>query len=244
MNAITTHPDTPTWLLLHGLLCDADTWRDFVGPLSRSAPVLAANFSNIKTFHEAAQDVLGRVNGPVVIIGHSMGGRIAFEMLRQAPGRIRGAVLMNTGCTALGPGELPKRQAILQAAQTGGIAAILDDWLSGMIAPATRDDPALMQRMRDMVLRSSAASFTSQIRALIARPDASALLPQITCPVLLMSGTEDRWSPLPRHEDMARHIQGAEVAAIQGAGHMAPFERPAACLDAIMDWARRHGLPA
>jgi pimeloyl-ACP methyl ester carboxylesterase len=113
-----------------------------------------------------------------------------------------------------------------------------------MIAPDTIHDAALMQRMRTMVLRSSVTSFAGQIQALIDRPDATELLPRIACPTLLMSGTLDRWSPLSRHQDMARRIPDAELAAIAGAGHMAPFEAADACLASILDWAGRHALTA
>jgi pimeloyl-ACP methyl ester carboxylesterase len=232
----------PTWILLHGLLCDADTWSDFIGPLSRTGHVLAARLSGIGSLPGAAQAVLEQAAGPLVVVGHSMGGRVALEMARQAPERVRGLVLMNTGYRGLGEGEIAKRQAIADAARAGGIAAIADDWLDGMIAPDTRGDAALMARMRAMVLRSTVDSFTGQIQALVERPDAADLLPRIACPALLMSGTHDRWSPLSRHEDMARRIPGAELGAIEGAGHMAPFEAPAACVARILDWAARHRL--
>lgn len=239
-----THRPAPTWILLHGLLCDADTWADFIGPLSRTSPVLAAKLSGITSLPQAAQTILQQTAGPIIAVGHSMGGRVALEMVRQAPARIVGLVLMNTGYKGLGPDEIGRRQAIVQAAQAGGIEAIVDDWLAGMITSKTPDNAALMQRMRTMVLRSSVASFAGQIQALVERPDATDLLPLITCPTLLMSGTEDRWSPLARHEAMAKVIPSAELHAIREAAHMAPFEAPAACLEHILEWAMRHELTA
>lgn len=239
-----SHQPAPIWILLHGLLCDADTWADFIGPLSRTGSVLAAKLSGITSLSQAAQTILRQTPGPIVVIGHSMGGRVALEMVRQAPERIRGMVLMNTGYKGLGPDEIDRRRAIVQAARDGGIEAIADDWLAGMIASKTPVNAALMQRMRTMVLRSGVASFAGQIQALIERPDATELLPLITCPTLLMSGTEDRWSPLARHETMARVIPSAELHAIREAGHMAPFEAPAACLEHILEWAMRHELTA
>jgi len=242
MNDTMSNDTMPTWVLLHGLLCDADTWSDFIGPLSRTAPVLAAKLSDIASLPEAAATALACTSGPLIVVGHSMGGRVALEMVRQAPERVRGLVLMNTGYQGLGEGEIAKRRAIVQAARSGGIDAIVDPWLAGMIAPDTERNPALMRRMRTMVLRSSVASFAGQIQSLIERPDATDLLPSVSCPTLLMSGTLDRWSPLSRHEAMAGKIPGAELAAIPEAGHMAPFEAPEACLARILDWARRHVL--
>lgn len=235
---------TPCWMLLHGLLCDADTWSDFIGPLSRTGPVTAACLSGITSLPDAAHAVLASTNGPLIVVGHSMGGRVALEMVRQAPDRIRGLVLMNTGYQGLGDGELVKRETIVQTARTHGIAGIMENWLAGMVAPRTEQNPVLMQRIRSMVLRSTVASFTGQIQALIARPDASSLLPGIACPTLLMSGTQDRWSPLSRHQAMAGLIPQSECAAIEGAAHMMPFEEPAACLARILSWAGHHALAA
>ncbi len=234
----------PTFVLLHGLLCDADTWADFIGPLSRLGHVLAANLSGIGALPDAARDVLARASGPLIVLGHSMGGRVALEMARQAPTRCHALVLMNTGYQGLSEGEAEKRMALVRAARAGGVQAIAEDWLDGMIAHRTRGDAALMARMRAMVLRSTPESFAGQIQALIERPDATDLLGRIACPVLFMSGTEDRWSPLDRHADMASRVPDAVLEAVEGAGHMAPFEAPEACLSAIMDWLARRGLAA
>ena len=236
--------DHPTFILLHGLLCDADTWTDFIGPLSRLGHVLAANLSGIGALPDAARDVLARSTGPLIVVGHSMGGRVALEMARQAPARCRALVLMNTGYRGLGDGETEKRMTLVRAARAGGVQAIVEDWLDGMIAPRTRGDAVLMDRMRAMVLRSTPDSFAGQIQALIERPDATELLGRIACPVLFMSGTEDRWSPLDRHADMASRVPDATLEAIEGAGHMAPFEAPAACLSAITAWLARRRLAA
>ncbi|MHA3902903.1 alpha/beta fold hydrolase [Castellaniella sp. WN] len=232
----------PTFVLLHGLLCDADTWADFIGPLSRLGHVLAADLSGIDTLPRAARDVLARTAGPLIVVGHSMGGRVALEMARQAPGRCRALILMNTGYRGPSEGETEKRMALVRAARAGGIQVIAEDWLDGMIASRTRDDAVLMARMRTMILRSTPDSFAGQIQALIDRPDATELLGRIACPVLFMSGTEDRWSPLDRHADMTARVPDAALVAIEGAGHMAPFEAPAACLSAIAGWLARRGL--
>ncbi len=233
---------TPTFVLLHGLLCDGQTWSHLGGPLSRLGPVLIPRLSGLDSLPGAAAETLAHTQGPLIVVGHSMGGRIAFEMARQAPGRCAGLVLMNTGYRGLGDGETPRRMAQVEAARAGGIEAIVDAWLDGMIAPRTRDDAALMRSMRDMVLRSSPESFAGQIQALIGRPDATEVLGRIACPTLLMSGEEDSWSPLAQHHDMAARIPDSEVAAIPAAGHMAPFEAPEAVTRTILEWLDRRGL--
>lgn len=237
-----TQGNKVSFLLLHGLLCDGDTWAHLTGPLSRLGSVMVAQLTGIDSLPQAATDALTRTSGPLVVIGHSMGGRVALEIARQAPGRCAGLVLMNTGYKPLAEGETERRMALVDAARSGGIAAIVEPWLAMLTAPATAQNTQLMDAMRAMVLRSSPESFTGQIHALIHRPDATEVLRQTPCPTLLLSGSEDSWSPLARHHEMAALMPSAEVGAIARAGHMAPFEEPEACTAAILAWLARHDL--
>lgn len=235
----TRHSDI-TFILLHGLLCDGDTWSHLIGPLSRLSTVQIPRLSGIASIPQAASDILAQApQQRLVIIGHSMGGRIALEIADQAPERCAGLILMNTGYQGLAEGEAARRMQIVAAARAGGIQAIVDPWLAGMIASHTADKAPLMNALRTMVMRSTVESFAGQIQALIERPDATEVLRHIACPTLLMSGEEDTWSPLARHHDMAALIPNAEVAAIAHAGHMAPFEEPEACNAAILGWLMR-----
>ena len=238
-----TQGDKVSFLLLHGLLCDGDTWAHLIGPLSRLGPVSIAQLTGIDSLPQAATDALAGTPGRLVVIGHSMGGRVAMEVARQAPGRCAGLVLMNTGYKPLAEGETERRMALVDAARSGGIAAIVEPWLGTLIAPATAQNARLMDAMRAMVLRSTPESFAGQIHALIHRPDATDVLRQTHCPTLLLSGSEDSWSPLSRHHEMAALMPGnPEVEAIPRAGHMAPFEEPEACTAAILAWLARHDL--
>ena len=79
-------------------------------------------------------------------------------------------------------------------------------------------------------------SYAGQINALLNRPDALPVLPTIDVPTLLLSGTEDAWSPVSQHETMRRRIPHATLFEIHGAGHMAPFERPEAVAVALREW--------
>lgn len=239
----TPHPEL-TFILLHGLLCDGDTWGHLVGPLSRLGTVQIARLSGMTSIPQTAAEILRGTTGHLLLIGHSMGGRVALEIANQAPQRCTGLVLMNTGCGGLAQGEIERRMQLVDAARAGGIEAIVDPWLAGMITPLTAGDPTLMNALRTMVLRSTIASFTGQIEALIHRPDATEQLGRIACPTLLLSGDQDTWSPLARHRDMAARISNAAVAAIPHAAHMAPFEAPEACNAAILGWLARQGWQA
>jgi len=119
---------------------------------------------------------------------------------------------------------------------------LVDDWLPPMVAPERVADKDLMAALRAMVLRADADIHERQIRALIRRPNATAYLKTITCPVLLIVGRQDGWSPVSQHEAIASALQDAELVVIEDAGHFAPVERPDDVTTVITDWlARRIG---
>ncbi|MHB2169842.1 alpha/beta fold hydrolase [Alsobacter sp. R-9] len=223
-------------ILLPGLLCDASVWTAQAAALSRHDDVAIADFSTQDSLSAMARDALALREGPLTVIGHSMGARVAFEMWRQAPGRITKLVLMDTGAHPCRPDEPEKRRELLDLADREGMAALAARWLPPMVHEARTTDRALMQPLEAMVLRATPEQHHRQIRALLDRPDAGPLLPTITCPTLVLVGRQDRWSPLAQHEEIAAAIPGAELVVIEDSGHMVTVEQPEATTAALLRW--------
>jgi pimeloyl-ACP methyl ester carboxylesterase len=117
-----------------------------------------------------------------------------------------------------------------------GMAALAARWLPPMVHPDRVADEALMQPLRAMVLRMTPAIHARQIKALLTRPDAEAVLPTIRCPVLVGVGRQDAWSPLSQHEAIVAAVPQAKLVVFENSGHMAPIEAPAAVTAALRDW--------
>jgi pimeloyl-ACP methyl ester carboxylesterase len=188
-----------------------------------------------------AEKILREAPARFALAGHSMGGRIALEMLRRASGRIAGLALMDTGTQPLADGEAGQRETagrheLLEIARTQGMAAMATRWVQGMVWSPRLREPALVASVVDMMARSTADIFAAQIRALLARPDAGPLLPGIACPTLVLCGEQDGWAPAQRHREMAQKIPGARLALIPECGHMCTLERPEAVTRALLDW--------
>ena len=212
-----------TTILIPGLLCDAIVWQ----PLMAATPdALVADLSTQDNLTTMAQDCLAMAEGTLAVAGHSMGARVALEMARLAPERIERLVLMDTGIHPLKDGETEKRDAIIAYAYAEGMQALADKWLPGMVYAPNQQNEPLMQSLTDMVLRKDADLHKRQITALVNRPDASAYLADISCPVLLVVGREDQWSPVAQHEDMQRLLENSRLEIIDNAGHFAPVEQP------------------
>lgn len=228
-----------TLLLIPGLVSDSRVWRHLAAAAPQGFTPVNADVTRDSTIPDMARRLLDETKGPLVAVGHSMGGRVAMEMARQAPDRLRGLVLANTGHNALSEGELPKRQAKIDLAHQD-MARLAAEWLPPMLDPARVGDTALIEDLTQMVLAAGAEVHERQIRALIDRPDAATYLPSITCPILLVTGAQDGWSPERQHREIAALTSNAEVQVIENAGHFMPVERPNETMAAITDWLSRH----
>jgi len=170
-----------------------------------------------------------------------MGGRVALEVYRLAPHRVARIALLNTGSSPLAAGpagieEARKRAELVALAQSQGMHAMLQQWLPPMIAPHRINDTVLVNSIITMVSRKTPEIFAAQVRALLGRPDATAVLDQIRCPALLLTGQEDAWSPPAQHAAMHAKIAGSTLVIVPGSGHMSMLERPAEVSAALRAW--------
>jgi pimeloyl-ACP methyl ester carboxylesterase len=175
------------------------------------------------------------------LIGHSMGGRVALEVMREAPRRVRCLALLDTGYQARSEGEAGEEEArrryrLLDIALSQGMRVMGREWLQGMIHPDRLQDRALLEAILAMIERKTPGIFAAQIRALLDRPAAGEVLRTIQCPTLLLCGRQDGWSPLARHEEMAKLVAGARLAVIEDSGHMVTMERPEKVTAQLESW--------
>jgi pimeloyl-ACP methyl ester carboxylesterase len=223
-------------LLLSGLLCDETIWADIPQRLRDSADARVISFRGFSSIPAMAEHVLATAPERFAVAGHSMGGRVALEVVRSAPWRVSGLALLNTGVHTVRDGEPQSRGRLLRLAYEHGMSALAAEWLPPMMAAGASRAVELMPRLMAMVERSTADSYAGQINAMLNRPDALPVLPTIAVPTLLLSGSEDTWSPISQHETMRRRIPHATLFEIHGAGHMAPIERPEAVAVALREW--------
>ena len=229
----------PPLVFLPGLVCDAAVWAAQMAGLRRSATVVSYGLSNTLTAmaHCALQ---AAPPGRFALAGHSMGGRVAFEVLRLAPERVERLALLDTGAQPLAAGEAGEteragRLRLLAIAQRDGMRAMAADWARGMVHESRIGGP-VFDAVLDMFERHSPAIFEAQIQALLGRPDATPQLAAITCPTLLLAGEHDTWSPPEQHRRMQQVIAGAQLVVVPHCGHMSTLEEPAAVTAALAAW--------
>lgn len=233
---------TPNLVLLPGLNCDAAVWAPQVQAFSATHHCHVMDYGLADTLPAMAQKVLDSAPATFAMAGHSMGGRVALEVLRLAPQRVDRLALMSTGAHPLGDGdagakEKAGRLALLSQAQRSGMRAMGAVWAKPMVHPSLVGGP-LFEQVLDMLERSSPERFAAQVNALINRPDATNLLPTIRCPALVLTGREDGWSPPAAHQAMADAMTGvqAELVIVEQCGHMCTMEQPEAVNAAFARW--------
>lgn len=227
-----------TFLLIPGLISDGHVWSATRAALEAGGQRTAlADVTSQAGIPEMARDLLAAHEGPLVPVGHSMGGRVAMEMARMAPDRIAGLALLNTGIHAARPGEAEKRETMIALSAREGMEALAERWLPGMMAEGRAPDPEVLSGLQAMVRRMTPEIHARQMRALLARPDAAATIGDFAGPMLLVVGRQDQWSPIAQHEEIAALCPQAELRIIEEAGHFAPVEQPQATAGVIADWA-------
>lgn len=226
-----------TVLFLPGLLSDGVVWRAAIDRLSPRMPVAVGNLTTQPSITAMAEDMLAQHSGPLYVAGHSMGGRVALEMTRLAPGRVQRLALLNTGMNPKKEGEEISRQEKIDRAYRDGMQVLAAAWLPPMLHPDRSKDPEIMTLLTQMVLRHGPEVHERQMRALTGRPDATQYADQITCPTLLLVGRQDGWSPISQHEVMKALIPQSTLVIVEDAGHFAPVEQPEAVADALAAWA-------
>lgn len=236
-------PPTPmqSLVLLPGLLCDAAAWAAQVQGLRDAAQCMVGSYGTLDSLAAMARHVLAHAPSErFALAGHSMGARVALEIARAAPHRVQRLALLDTGIDPLPPGaagehERARRMELVRLSHEQGMRAMALQWVPPMLHPARLGTP-LFDDVVSMVERSSPRVHAAQIRALLARPDARGVLASLQCPVLLLCGRQDAWSPLERHEDMLRAQPGARLVVVEDSGHMSTMEQPRAVTAALRDW--------
>ncbi len=162
-----------------------------------------------------AASAIATIDAPFHVVGHSMGGRVAFEIVDMAPEQVASLVVLDTGVHPVAEGEPAKRQALIDRARANGVSTLAQTWLPPMVHPDRHADHSIMDPMAAMVSSYTIDDYVGQVTALLGRRDLRALLPTITCPTLVVCGQQDAWSTVEQHEALAERIPDARLEIVE-----------------------------
>jgi pimeloyl-ACP methyl ester carboxylesterase len=232
-----------TLICAPGLMLDATAWQAQIAAFESGFSVQVIDYGVLDSLPAMAEQLLKDAPPRFALAGHSMGGRVAFEVMRIAPERVTHLALLDTGCHALPEGEAAEKErkvrlGFLQLAQEKGVAAMARAWVRGMVHPERLGDASLLDTIANIFARKPVAVYAAQIKALLARPEAAPVLPHIKCPTLVLCGNEDTNSPPDANREMASAIPNAQLQIVPRCGHMSLLEQPQlvnAALQALLE---------
>ena len=231
--------ETLPLILSPGLLCTAAVWEPQIAALRDiAAPTVTMAHTRHALMQDIAAAILAAAPPRFALAGFSMGGYIAFEILRQARERVARLALLDTSARADLPEQASRRRGLMTLAHMGKFKGVTPQLLPFLVHPGRLADEDLVGRITDMAHEVGQEGFLRQQEAILWRPDSRDELAAIACPTLVLCGAEDQLTPPERAREMAAGILGARLVLIPDCGHMAPLERPAAVNDALKAWLR------
>jgi pimeloyl-ACP methyl ester carboxylesterase len=225
-------------LLVPGLASSPRIFAPVAPALWRFGPVTVANHIRDNSMGAIARRILAEAPPRFALAGHSMGGYIAFEIMRQAPQRVAKLALINTQARPDTPEVTARRRDQIARAKSGDYHAVLEELFLGFVHPSRREDATLRQLVLEMGDDIGAEAFVRQQTAVISRPDSRPTLAWIKCPTLVLTGDEDNTIPNSLSVEMADGIHGAKLVILSTCGHLPQSEQPQATAEALVEWLR------
>ena len=220
-----------------GLLCDAGLWRHQLAALAPVADCRVADLTLDDSLEAMAARAIEGLPGRFSVAALSMGGYVAFELLRQAPCRVARLCLMDTSARPDTPEAARRRRGLMAlVAQGGRFHGVTPRLLADLLHPDRTGDAALVNEITEMADRLGKAAYLRQQAAILARPDSRPDLPGIRAPTLVAVGEADAITPPALAAEIAVGIPGAVLRTVAGAGHLPPLEQPGQVNDMLSQW--------
>lgn len=223
-------------VLLPGMMCDARLFEAQTARFSSERAIVHIPLTRGRTVNELAQSVLEDAPPHFALLGVSMGGIVAMELMRIAPERITRLALLDTNPLAETPETAALREPQIVAARTGQLEKVMrEEMKPRYLAPGPAREQ-ILDRVMEMAKSLGPDVFVRQSRALQKRPDQTETLKRIAVPTLVLCGRHDGLCDLRRHEFMRQLIPGAVLEVIEDAGHLPVMEQPEATNAALSRW--------
>ena len=239
-------------VLLHGFPFDRSMWREQAQALSGTCRVVAPDLRGqgetplggaTLTMGEMAEDIAALLDalnvGRAVVGGLSMGGYVAFELLKAFPERIAALVLCDTHAGADSEETRNARFDLIEQIESEGAEALIDVMLPKLICENTKQNKKdLVETIEEMFRAAEPKAAIAALRGMAKRKDNNNLLDQIDVPTQLIFGAEDKVTNLEMAEKMRREIPDSRLSIIENAGHYSNLEQPEIFNQTLIDFLK------
>lgn len=237
-------PARPALAFACAHMTDERLWAHPIAALRATHDCTTFVFREQDSMGAMADEILARMPARFTLIGLSLGGYVAFEVIRRALHRLERLVLIDTTAVADHPARRDGRLRDIATVQQGGVEALIPELAPRWLLPVHTGDAALVALMADMARSVGARGQFHQQTAMLARPDSHADLARVRVPTLVICGRQDPVTPLADHQAMAACVPGARLVVIEDCGHLSTIEQPEAVTQALAAWLHESAPPA
>ena len=223
-------------VLVPGLLCSARLYAAQVTALWPQGQVAIADHRRDSDMAAIAAAILSNAPERFALAGLSMGGYIAFAMMRLAPERIARLALLDTSARPDLPEQTAGREKFIALAEGGKLSEVVETLIPRFLHRNRANDEPLKNEVRAMAAETGAEAFVRQTRAIMGRPDSRPLLSSIRCPTLVLVGEGDEQTTPDMAKEIAGGIAGSTLTVVPDCGHLSTMEKPDAVNAALTAW--------
>ena len=223
-------------LLVPGLNCTPRLYASQIPALWEFGPVMIADHRRDDSVEAMAARILAAAPPRFALVGLSLGGYIAFAIVRAAAERIVRLALLDTSARPDTPAQSERRQGQIELARAGRFSEIPDLQFPLLVHRNRHGDAALKDTVVAMAEEIGPEAFVRQQIAIMNRPDSRAQLPAIKCPTLVLVGDGDELTPPELAAEMHALVPESRHVTIPDCGHLSTIERPEAVNRALVEW--------
>lgn len=228
----------PNLVFLPGLLCDDTLWARQAEGLRDLVTPRIADLTQDDGIAAMAQRSAAGVSGRFILVALSMGGYVAFELLRRMPERIAGVALIDTSASPDTPAKAAERRAGLASLAAGRFQGVTSRLLPQLIHP-DRIGTAVGTAVQAMAQRVGSEAYIRQQSAILGRADSRPLLASVKVPTLVAVGAQDLLTPPAEARLIHEGIRGSRYHVFANCGHLPPLEVPDETTDVLREWLQR-----
>jgi pimeloyl-ACP methyl ester carboxylesterase len=223
-------------VLVPGLFCSPRLYAEQISPLWKYGPVTVADHTRDDSMAAIARRILSTAPPRFALAGLSMGGYIAFEVMRQAPERVVKLALLDTAAQPDAAEQIAIRRAQIELAKSGRYSEVPRALFPRLVHPSRHGDEALRKTVLTMAEEPGAEAFVRQQTAIMNRPDSRPTLGAIACPTMVLVGDSDQLTPPDRAREMAGAVTHARLVIVAESGHLSTIEQPRRVTQAMAEW--------
>jgi pimeloyl-ACP methyl ester carboxylesterase len=228
-------------LFLPGQLTDERLWAPMLAAMPQG--LITPHFMELTrgdTIPALARQVLSGPPDAFVLVGLSLGGYVAFEILRQSPHRVKALILFNTSARNDDAEKIEERERVKRAVEVGKFSGVTNRLMPTIVHPRQLGNRAVTDTVMQMAASVGQDGFLKQQHAIMHRADSRELLPHTTLPTLVIGGDSDQRTPPELQREIINHIPHAEFHLLNAVGHLAPLEEPERCAELLTIFLRKH----